>query len=376
MKKIIKKALVVLSVLQFLPMHSYATSESKVLAGSEVNLIVERDIFIQLTGVAAKRKITDSGEKSKSDADDRVRNLFGMCEKTYNMRNHYIRWLVEQRNNTCSTLDKQSKFKKTAEPESALARLAGCSSVASLNKITLGVDFDRGVLKVVSGSVEPPSIFPFVQDGTWTARRIRSTGQRFVLVAYNTEILAVYTMLSSDGVNWSELVDFLDNGSGWRSIETNDGHLYRLRNAATLMHSSDRGKTWTERNFSDKFSWLENIAYREATNSIVISGRHIPDNGKTIMVGRDNGKSWTTADTPNLHNQAPRIMTYIPQLGKFIAIAGNDILLSSDTGKTWIQHPTSLHLDGTDLVFLDNRLMLLDLNSGLRLANGVVFGEL
>ena len=176
-------------------------------------------------------------------------------------------------------------------------------------------------------------------------------------IAFSDSANAMFRIISTSdaGRTWTRLGGLppaLDNEGAFAASGTNvavwgDRHVWIGTGAAArarVLHSSDRGKTWTVADTpipGGTSAGIYSIAFRDALHGIVVGGDYAKEDLAldNVAVTDDGGKTWRLA--PGVGGFRS-VVTYVPAANGLALLAvgpsGSD--WSTDDGRTWTAIPT------------------------------------
>ncbi len=167
-----------------------------------------------------------------------------------------------------------------------------------------------------------------------------------------------FIMKTDDGKTWARippdvLPPALPNEGAFAASGTNIAYLgsdvWIGTGALTIsrvLHSADRGKTWTVANTpipANASSGIFSIAFRDAKHGVVVGGdyRKEAEAVDNLATTSDGGKTWTLAKEHALSGFRS-VVAYMPhaKTATLIAIGPQGADLSTDDGMTWVPFGT------------------------------------
>jgi photosystem II stability/assembly factor-like uncharacterized protein len=156
---------------------------------------------------------------------------------------------------------------------------------------------------------------------------------------------------ANGGRNWepvaaARLPPALPNEGAYAASGTNvavsGSHVWISTTASRVLHSADRGRTWTVTKTplaTSASAGIFSIAFRDALHGIVVGGdfqkeREAVDNA---AVTSDGGRTWTLVNGLSGYRSAVAYMPGSKQSWLAVGPLGSDI--STDDGKSWTQVP-------------------------------------
>jgi photosystem II stability/assembly factor-like uncharacterized protein len=157
--------------------------------------------------------------------------------------------------------------------------------------------------------------------------------------------------MTADGRTWTRLADAslppaLPNEGCFAASGTNiamlGSHIWIGTGAASkarVLHSADRGKTWTVADTplpANNTSGIYSIAFRDAQHGVVVGGAYDKETEAVDNAAwtSDGGKTWTLAKEHNVSGFRS-VVAYVPGTKGLIAIGPQGSDRSSDDGHTW-----------------------------------------
>jgi len=109
---------------------------------------------------------------------------------------------------------------------------------------------------------------------------------------------------------------------------------------ARVLHSRDRGRTWTIAETplpSGRSSGIFSVAFRDATHGVVVGGDYTKEKDAVdnVAVTSDGGRTWTLGKTQGLSGFRS-VVAYVPrERMSLIAVGPQGADWSTDDGRTW-----------------------------------------
>lgn len=160
---------------------------------------------------------------------------------------------------------------------------------------------------------------------------------------------AIFT--TSDGKAWTRIPDaalppalpnegcFAASGTNIAMLGSNIWIGTGASTKARVLHSANRGKTWTVADTplaANATSGIYSIAFRDAQHGVVVGGDYSKESAAVDNAAwtADGGKTWTLVKDHNVSGFRS-VVSYVPGTHSLIAVGPQGSDVSDDDGRTW-----------------------------------------